>query len=187
MALQRWVADTRKLLAIEHDEEIAQSLETLMSSDTRQLVERGVTLLNMKVSDTSTGLFGRTVVTLCDWMERLLPANKLSVGDIVGLRTSRDASAKHAFTGIITSVGEFRVALAVDERGGEDGGGGGVDVDGELPDRVRIDLLANEITYNRLCAGLSEIESWSLEGPSRVAAMSVPALCARAPDAASCS
>ena len=105
LSVETWAAETRRLLQEEREEEITASTTALLSTDTGALEAAGRCLLGLRVADSAAGLFGRTVVTLVDWMDRMLPANKFGVGDIVALRPGKDATAAPVCTGVISAVG----------------------------------------------------------------------------------
>lgn len=66
-------------------------------------------------------------------------------------------------------VTEFQIAVTVDEAKG-DAAGAEDAVDG-LPDRVRLDLLANDVTYRRLSDVLAAMGSYNYGGAARLVGM----------------
>jgi hypothetical protein len=165
LSIEVWAAETKRLLVAEKEEEIAVNTQALLTTDAGELEAAGKCLLNLRVSETSAGLFGRTVITVSDWMDRLLPANKFSIGDIVALRAGKDASSPPVCTGIVSAVSEWRLNVAVDEGAGGDGD---VDYEQQLGDRVRVDVLANDVTYKRLADGIAALEAYKFGPASRV-------------------
>ena len=168
--LPSWLTLQHELLETERAEEVAASIALLSSTNVAELCARGVVLPRLIVAEATTGLFGRVVVRLADHLERALPAHKFSPGDIVGLRVAGrsgsgggvgasvsalsaggDARASYDASGVVTRADEKSVFVALDEDDGADardvdGSGRGVSVD----ERVRLDRLADDVTFKRL-------------------------------------
>ncbi len=66
---------------------------------------------------------------------------------------------------VVVSVSELVVFDGVYESGKA---GDGFDVESELGDRVRIDILPNDITYKRLSSGIAALEASKFGPASRV-------------------
>ena len=87
-----FVAHQVRLLEMEGAAEVAEaSLDRGGdgAGDLSGLVERGHAVPRLVVSDVSTGLMGRTLVTLSARLGGDVPAHKLGPGDIVGLRPGK--------------------------------------------------------------------------------------------------
>lgn len=135
-------------------------------------VTAGVSLLALCVNDVSTGLFGRTVMVLGDQAHRPLPAHRFSVGDIVGIRGTSGApgAVKHDVTGVLSRVTELGIWVTVDDGRGKDAERAEDAIDG-LPDRVRMDLLANDVTYRRLSDALAALGKYQFGPAARLVNM----------------
>lgn len=164
-----FVAESRRLLGLERDAEIDARTADLTTAPDADLEARGLSLLSLKVTETSAGLFGRSVVVLGDWAGRLLPAHRFGVGDIVGIRPLHGGggAVKHDVTGIVSRVGEMGISVTVDEAKGD----AAEDALDALPDRVRMDLLANDITYQRISHALGALGSYNFGPASRLVNM----------------
>ena len=173
-SVETWVAETKRLLKLERDAEVDERLGALESTSDADLEARGLSLLSLSVIDASSGLFGRTMLVLGDWAGRLLPGHKFTIGDIVGVRGSQGTpgAVKHDITGIVSRVTEYQVTVTVDEHARDaDKTEDAIDA---LPDRVRIDLLANDVTYQRLAQALGALEGYKFGPASRLVSMCAP-------------
>ena len=86
-----WVAHQTRLLGFEADAEVAEASTASEKGegDVGRLVDKGHAVSRLVVADVSTGLMGRTLVTLRPRLGADLPAHKLGPGDIVGLRPGK--------------------------------------------------------------------------------------------------
>lgn len=104
--VETFVAESRRLLDLERSAEVEERTACLRDTPDTDLEARGLTLLTLAVLEASSGLFGRSVISLGDPASRLLPSHRFSVGDIVGIRAanSSKASVAHDVTGIVSKV-----------------------------------------------------------------------------------
>ncbi|KAG2432839.1 hypothetical protein HXX76_008572 [Chlamydomonas incerta] len=115
---------------------------------------RGRTLLNLRVDDMEGGLLGRTLLTLVSnkgygagGPAAELPPHKFGPHDVVALRPSRGpADGPAVVSGVIYRIRENSITVAVDEAP-EDG----------LDQPLRLEKLANEVTYQRLRGTLDSL------------------------------
>ncbi|KXZ43249.1 hypothetical protein GPECTOR_96g715 [Gonium pectorale] len=152
--LEAFVELSRKLIDMEKNAEIEQANEetSLCSPETAQA--RGRALLNLRVDDVEGGLLGRTLLTLVSnkgygagGPPVELPPHKFGPHDVVALRPSRGpADGPALVSGVIYRIREASIIVAVDEAP-EDG----------LDQPLRLDKLANEVTYQRLRATLESL------------------------------
>jgi ATP-dependent RNA/DNA helicase IGHMBP2 len=169
--VETWVSETKRLLEVERQAEIDERTSFLEDTNTIDLEASGLCLLSLKVVEQSTGLYGRTLVTVADWSSRLLPSHRIGVGDIVGLRSASGklSGGKHDITGIVSRVTEYQITLTIDDN--KTGVASVEDAMDALPDRVRIDLLANDVTYQRLSSVLHCLESGKFGRADRLVRM----------------
>ena len=173
LPLPAWLALARKLLESERLAELEQAAAALTSGSTADLEARGVVLPRLTVVDATTGLFGRLVLRCADHMGRSLPSHRFSAGDIVGLRllggsgaggappsaaaalaSSGDVRASYDASGVVTAADEKGVTVALDEAGGGDEQRPAIG----FADRVRVDKLADDVTFKRLKEALTALE-----------------------------
>ena len=186
LPLEEWVALQEGLLEDERAAALLDAYGSLATRSAAELEAAGVALLRATVLDATTGLFGRSLLTLGASFGRPLPAHRFSPGDIVGLRapgsdragpgaaaaaaaaaaggtaaTAAAAASIHELydaTGVVTEASEARLVVALEERAG--GGGGAPDAppfDPGIGDRLRVDRLADDVTFKRLAATLREL------------------------------
>ena len=167
LPLAAWAARQRTLLAAEREAALEAALARLQRGAAAAGAASGGApprAPRLVVEKISAGLFGRTLVSLVaggGGGAALLPASlaDLTPGDVVGLRgasgsggagAGAGSSLRDAYdaTGVITRAAPGGLELALDEAAGD--GGAGVDVG----DRVRVDKLADDVTFTRLAAAL---------------------------------
>eukprot|EP00878_Enallax_costatus_P011993 GHUV01012521.1.p1 GENE.GHUV01012521.1~~GHUV01012521.1.p1 ORF type:complete len:728 (+),score=288.54 GHUV01012521.1:305-2488(+) len=145
-SVDAFVSQMGKLLELEKQAEVEAALEatTLCSTETAQA--RGRTLLNIRVSDAESGLLGRTLLTLVPnkgfgtTPAVPLPAHKFSPHDVVALKAANAGlGGPPLCSGLVYRVRETSIVVAVDEPP-EEG----------LEQPLRLEKLANEVTYKRL-------------------------------------
>lgn len=149
--VDQFVSLMAELLQIECAAEVAASRDALSASSPEAAQARGRALLNLRLSEAEGGLLGRTLLTLVSNRGAgagadPLPPHKFSPHDIVRLRPSRgDAGGGGAALaeGVVYRVREGSITVAVDEAPGEGLG---------VP--LRLEKLANEVTYHRLQAAV---------------------------------
>ncbi|KAF1318883.1 hypothetical protein FI667_g13555, partial [Globisporangium splendens] len=158
--LDVWLDKTRKLLAREKDEEIAVMQQELDALDDLQNPN---VLVNLKLAQYSTGLFGRTVVKLAfpsAHVQRAKP-HQFTVGDLVQLRIARPSASSSSVksssasgakypTGIVARVEETALSITLSES--DD-----VDEDELLAKAVTIDRLVNNATFVKLSSALDRL------------------------------
>lgn len=155
-ALSEWVSRTRSLLALEWACEENLAVEQLNSSS-RQLLERkGVTLANLRISATSTGLYGRRVATLAPVRGKLLRAHSFGVGDVVRLVPNKGPeSGDRPPSGIVTTVTEHSVRVAFDEASDDDA----LQRHVHAEEPVRLDRLPNDAANDKVLQALKALEA----------------------------
>eukprot|EP00887_Chlorella_sp_A99_P002446 scaffold10.g2446.t1 len=158
------------LLELERAAEVAQAEEALSGCSPAAAAARGRALLNLRLTEAEGGLLGRTLLTLGSGSDPL-PAHKFAPHDIVRLRPSKspaDAAAGPALAeGVVYRVADSQIIVAVDE----------LPEDGGLDVPLRLEKLANEVTYQRLRAALQGLRGES--GQAGVAAPLVDVLFGR--------
>lgn len=116
--ISSFVAEQRELLALE-----LQADEEQDSENDKE--ERASHLLgNLEASDVTVGLYGRTVVQLTMWSEKvttssstkILPAHRLRVGDEVEIRSKQKPKKGHP-GGVVSEVSDTHVAVALFSKG----------------------------------------------------------------------
>lgn len=135
------------LLELEKDAEVQQSKEAASKSSPESAQRKGLFLLNLRFSDAEGGLLGRTLLTLVPNKPGPLPAHKFGPHDVVDLRPNKgDSSGDPLCSGVIYRCKDDAIVVAVDDYPDE-----GMD------QPLRLEKLANEVTYNRCKLALERI------------------------------
>lgn len=147
-----FVEITRPLIDMELAAEQEQSEEAIGDSTPDEAMAAGRALLGLRCTDVTGGLLGKSVLKLENAKGGgggPLPAHKMTPHDIVALRPNKGASEGAPLgTGVVYRVTETYVKVAMDEppEGGLDG-------------TLRLEKLANEVTYQRLRLALDKLET----------------------------
>jgi len=144
-----------RLIELERIAEIEESARLQASLSPAELEARGVTLLRLKVADERSGLGGRTLLVLEPTREGDLPAHRFQPGDIVAIRPAKGSTAGAATaTAVVYRVLPRRITVALD-----------VDPDEPFDEPLRLDRVANDVTYRRLKEGLERLRTYT-RGPA---------------------
>ena len=171
VGLDEFVERTARLLELERAADVAQATEAAAACSPARAQARGRALLNLRLAEAEGGLLGRTLLTLVPNKgfggpaAPQLPPHKFGPHDVVALRpnsqppsaaASASASAASSAaaavdgggppplaTGLVYRVREGALIVAVDDMP-EEG----------LEQPLRLEKLANEVTYKRLRATL---------------------------------
>ncbi|PRW39069.1 DNA-binding SMUBP-2 isoform B [Chlorella sorokiniana] len=150
ISVEEFIAKVLPLLEMEREAEVAQAEEALAAGSPESAAAKGRALLNLRLTDAEGGLLGRTLLTLVNNKgggTEPLPPHKMSPHDIVRLRPSKgDASGPPLAEGVVYRVRDNAITVAVDEVPDE-----GLDVP------LRLEKMANQVTYQRLRAALTSL------------------------------
>ncbi|KAL6763961.1 P-loop containing nucleoside triphosphate hydrolase protein [Haematococcus lacustris] len=147
-----------RLLELEREAEVAQTLAANSQLTPETAQARGRALLNLRVAEVEGGLLGRTLLTLVSnkgWCGGAgagapppdLPPHRFGGHDVVALRPNKGTSEGPPLcTGVIYRVKDSSVVVAVEEAP-EEG----------LDQPLRLEQLANEVTYKRLKSTLQSL------------------------------
>ncbi|GMF31750.1 unnamed protein product [Phytophthora lilii] len=146
--LETWVAATRRLLALEQQEEVQAVREQLAALDDD---ENPNVLTRLALARSSTGLFGRTLLQFAFPSRSLRQAkpHQFSVGDLVQIRAGRGTQPPQLPTAIVARVDERGVSVAVSEQDDVD--------EAELQADVTLDRLVNNATFVKLTSALDQL------------------------------
>lgn len=175
--LDEWCRSQRRLLKMEHDEEVEVITTQLTSMSAKECETAGISVLSLMVASTSTGLRGRVRVTLQKLHGGPLPATSIKVGDEVrvsspGYRTHMQTLLKNASSsssidrrmretaegirGVVSKVTSANIDILIEADDAE-----------EMPEMtspVRLDLVSNDATYVKLCNAINLLERVDREG-----------------------
>ncbi|MEZ5966630.1 MAG: IGHMBP2 family helicase [Planctomycetota bacterium] len=139
--LDAFVALHTELLDLERRAEIDSVRVALASLADVELERRGLTLRRLVVADQETGAGGRTLLVLASSRGADLPANRFGPGDTVTLRPNDDKNAEGT-SGVVVRVRAASLTVAID------------DDEADVPDLLRVDRLASDVTSRRLLSAL---------------------------------
>ena len=169
LGLEAWVAATSRLLLLEQDASVNAASEAISRYSESDRVAQGVSL-RLVVDSLSTGLMGRTTLTLAPRNGLLLPNHSFSTGDIVGIAIARTGGGPPAaLTGsrdaydasaVVVSVLKSNLVVSIDDStpGGSESARGGDPL--TLGDAVRIDKLADDVSFRRISAALVDLREY---------------------------
>ena len=149
--VESFVATTRRLIDVERGADVELG-EAALAAGVEVAVARGICVRNLRVVDASPGFLGRTVLTLTlrGQADVPLPDHKLTVHDVVAVRPSSGAANEDVARGIVCRLTDTKLSVALDDAPE----GGGL-TDGAL----RVERLANDVTYKRLRASLDAVQA----------------------------
>lgn len=149
------LVDTQlRLLELERRAEVDETRRLLKELSGEELERRGVTLLRLRIANESVGLAGRTLVTLEPSTGGDLPPSRLSPGDIVSVRVHGDSTkGSRPPTGVVWRVRSHAIVIALD------------DEEEAVREPVRLDRVANDVTYRRLRDALEGLRNYA-KGPA---------------------
>jgi superfamily I DNA and/or RNA helicase len=155
MDIERFVENQLRLIEVERRAEIEQSTDLRARLPAAELERRGLCLLRLRVEDVSSALGGRCLLRLAPISGESLPATRVQPGDIVSLTLHKAKAGEVGLTGVVFRMSGSRVQVALDE-----------DPD-DIPDGpVRIDRVANDVTYRRIRDALRDLRTGK-KGPAR--------------------
>ncbi|GBG66021.1 hypothetical protein CBR_g55000 [Chara braunii] len=136
--------------------EMAFAAETTAQMKTETAQKRGRTLLNLKCVDATSGLLGKTLLVLEPSKGGIFPPHKFGSHDVVALKANRaEASTAALGEGVVYRVKDNAITVAMDDVPEE-----GLDAP------LRMEKLANEVTYRRLKDTLTELHKGVRKGPA---------------------
>ena len=160
--IHQFVTKMNELLDLERKAELVAAETTLNELSPEKAEARGRALYNLRLENAEGGLLGRTLLTLVrnkkgSMGEDILPDHKLSPHDIVRIcpaKNEGDGSKSICSEGVVYRVKESSITIAVEEMPDE-----GLDVP------LKLEKLANEVTYRRLATALRNLEDAGAVGP----------------------
>lgn len=155
VTLEQFISQMLPLVDLEKEAEIAASLDALSNLKPEIAQKRGSIILNLKCTDVQSGLLGKTLLELQANRGDLLPPHKLTPHDVVNLKLNKgDGNSPSLGQGTVYRIKDNSIVLAVDDPP-EEG----------LDSPLRLEKLANEVTYRRLKDTLIEL-SKGVKGPA---------------------
>ena len=182
LPLEEWARLQHRLLTLERDAEVEEAAAAVNGKSAEEAQAEGSSMPRVTVLEITSSLFGRSTLVLGDSLHRALPAHKFTVGDIVGIKiTGRSGPraaappsagglrAQYDASGVVAAVTDRVLKVALDDSRTPDENGAGREAftpaDG---DRLRIDRLADDVTFRRLSECLTELEAYRHRDASKL-------------------
>ncbi|CAL4917765.1 unnamed protein product [Urochloa decumbens] len=151
MSLQEFVSTMAPLIDLEKAAEISAESETSAKS----LERRGGIIANLKCTDAQTGLMGKTLLEFQPNKGDVLPSHKFGTHDVVALKPNKaDAGSASLGQGVVYRLKDSSITVAFDD----------IPEDG-LNSPLRLEKLANEVTYRRMKDALIQLSKAVQTGP----------------------
>ncbi|TVU46312.1 hypothetical protein EJB05_05838 [Eragrostis curvula] len=152
MTLQEFVSSMGPLIDLEKAAEISAESET----SAKTLERRGCVMPNLKCTDAQTGLMGKTLLEFQPNKGDVLPPHKFGTHDVVALKPNKaDAGSASLGQGVVYRLKDSSITVAFDD----------IPEDG-LNSPLRLEKLANEVTYRRMKDALIQLSKGIQTGPS---------------------
>uniref|UniRef100_A0A7N0VDF1 DNA helicase n=1 Tax=Kalanchoe fedtschenkoi TaxID=63787 RepID=A0A7N0VDF1_KALFE len=156
MSLEQFVSVMSPLIDMEKEAEIAAAVSTGASRSLDTACRRGSVLLNLKCVDAQTGLMGKTLLEFQSTKGDVLPAHKFGTHDVVVLKPNKaDISSPAIGQGVVYRLKDTVIVVAFDD----------IPEEG-LNSPLRLEKVANEITYRRMKDALIHLSQGVHKGPA---------------------
>ena len=142
--IAKYVQDQQRLLDMERQAEIDESVRLHQRLSDAELESRGRCLTKLKFLGDRVGFGGRTVLELGPSHGDVLPPHRIQSGDVVTVSTG--SADRDPPTAVIARVFPDVISIALDQ-----------DLESELRGNVRLDKVANDVTYRRLSEALRDL------------------------------
>lgn len=156
MSLDVFVSTMAPLIDMEKEAEISMSLTTGASRNIETAQKKGTTILNLKCVDVQTGLMGKSLIEFQSNKGDVLPAHKFGNHDVVVLKLNKsDLGSSPLAQGVVYRLKDSSITVVFDE----------IPEEG-LNTSLRLEKLANEVTYRRMKDTLIQLSKGVLRGPA---------------------
>ncbi|XP_058208609.1 uncharacterized protein LOC131321719 isoform X4 [Rhododendron vialii] len=156
MSLQQFVSIMAPLIDMEKEAEISASMTSGATRNLDTAQKKGSTILNLKCVDAQTGLMGKTLLEFQSNKGDVLPAHKFGTHDVVVLKPNKaDLGSPPLGQGVVYRLKDTSITIAFDD----------IPEDG-LNSPLRLEKLANEVTYRRMKDTLIQLSKGVLKGPA---------------------
>ncbi|CAA7395424.1 unnamed protein product [Spirodela intermedia] len=170
MSVEQFVSLMAPLIDMEKEAEVSTSISSSSSSNLDAMKKRGSVIVNLKCIDAQTGLMGKTLLEFQSTKGDVLPTHKFGTHDVVILKPNKaDAASSSLGQGVVYRLKETSITVAFDD----------IPEDG-LNNPLRLEKVANEVTYLRMKGALIQLSKGVQKGP---AADLVPVLFGEKPSA----
>ncbi|KAJ4835089.1 hypothetical protein Tsubulata_049077 [Turnera subulata] len=156
VSLQQFVSIMSPLIDLEKEAEISASISSGASRNLDTAQRKGSTILNLKCVDAQTGLMGKTLLEFQSNKGDVLPAHKFGTHDVVVLKPNKaDLGSPALGQGVVYRLKDSSITVAFDD----------VPEEG-LNSPLRLQKVANEVTYGRMKEALVQLSKGVQRGPA---------------------
>ncbi|KAJ8761742.1 hypothetical protein K2173_004551 [Erythroxylum novogranatense] len=156
LSLEQFVSIMSPLIDLEKEAEISTSISSGASRNLDVAQKRGSTILNLKCVDAQTGLMGKTLLDFQSNKGDVLPAHKFGIHDVVVLKPNKaDLGSPALGQGVVYRLKDSSITIAFDD----------VPEEG-LNSPLRLEKVANEVTYRRMKDALIQLSKGVQQGPA---------------------
>ncbi|XP_021740949.1 DNA-binding protein SMUBP-2-like isoform X1 [Chenopodium quinoa] len=153
---EQFVSIMAPLIDIEKEAEISASITSSSTRSVETAQKKGSIILNLKCVDVQSGLMGKSLLEFQSTKGEVLPPHKFGPHDVVVLKLNKaDASSPSLGQGVVYRLKESSITVAFDD----------IPEDG-LNTSLRLEKVANEVTYRRMKDTLVELSKGVQKGPS---------------------
>ncbi|XP_075490394.1 uncharacterized protein LOC142528969 isoform X1 [Primulina tabacum] len=156
ITLEQFVSTMAPLIDMEKEAEISVSMNSgaMRSLDIAQ--KKGSTILNLKCVDAQTGLMGKSLLEFHSNKGDVLPPHKFGNHDVVVLKPNKaDLGSPPLGQGVVYRIKDSSITVAFDEIPEE-----GLNIP------LRLEKVANEVTYRRMKDTLIQLSKGVQKGPA---------------------
>ncbi|KVH97482.1 hypothetical protein Ccrd_000437, partial [Cynara cardunculus var. scolymus] len=156
ISVEQFVSTMTPLIDMEKEAEISASMSSGANRNLDSASKKGSTILNLKCVDVQTGLMGKTLLELQSNKGDVLPAHKFGTHDVVVLKPNKaDLGAPALGQGVVYRLKDSSITIAFDD----------IPEEG-LNSPLRIEKVANEVTYRRMKDTLIQLSKGIQRGPA---------------------
>ncbi|KAK9123484.1 hypothetical protein Sjap_013086 [Stephania japonica] len=156
MSLQDFVSTMAPLIDMEKEAEISASVDSGSSRSLDSALKRGSTMLNLKCVDVQTGLMGKALIEFQSNKGDVLPPHKFGTHDVVILKPNKaDVGSLPLGQGVVYRLKDSSIIIAFDD----------IPEEG-LTSPLRLEKVANEVTYRKMKDTLAQMSKGLLKGPA---------------------
>lgn len=150
----------------ERNVDVNETNDLLATLPPKKLAAHGLAVLNLVISNTRTGLGGRTVVELeqdkstSSSIEEDLNTGDVRIGDIVRVQPAKSKpDENNGIEGVITKVTSKNISFAVEERH---------EANTDIEGRLWLVKLANSVTYKRMEYVMNDLHDITTEAKNNL-------------------
>ncbi|KAL0339631.1 UNVERIFIED_CONTAM: DNA-binding protein SMUBP-2 [Sesamum radiatum] len=156
ITLEQFVSTMAPLIDMEKEAEISLSMNSGATRSLDSAQKKGSTILNLKCVDAQTGLMGKSLLEFQSNKGDVLPPHKFGNHDVVVLKPNKsDLGSPPLGQGVVYRIKDSSITVAFDD----------IPEEG-LNSPLRLEKVANEVTYRRMKETLIQLSKSVQKGPA---------------------